>query len=74
MGLKNYKIVANGKDITSTIRDYFVRLSINDAAGIESDSFELVLADDGKIAFPRNEATMQIYTGKDDKHLVFRDF
>ncbi len=72
MGLNNYKIVANGKDITPTIRDFFVRLVINDAAGIDSDSFELVLADDGKIAFPRNEATMQIYTGKDDKHLVFR--
>ncbi|MBD0786712.1 hypothetical protein HUO09_10160 [Vibrio sp. Y2-5] len=72
MGLNNYKILANGKDITPTIRDFFVRLVINDAAGIDSDSFELVLADDGKIAFPRNEATMQIYTGKDDKHLVYR--
>jgi len=72
MGLNNYKIVANGKDITPTIRDFFVSLTINDEAGLDSDTFELVLADDGEIAFPRNEATLQIYTGKAIDSLVFR--
>lgn len=57
MGLNNYKIVANGKDITATIRDFFVSLTINDEAGLDSDTFELAIADDGEIAFPRNEAT-----------------
>ena len=72
MGLVPLKVVSNGKDITSVIRDFFVSLTINDEAGLESDNFQLVLADDGKVAFPRTEATMDIYTGQDFEHLVFR--
>lgn len=72
MGLAPFKTVVNGKDITPIIREFFVGLTINDEAGLESDNFELVLADDGKVAFPKADANMQIYTGKDIEHLVFR--
>lgn len=72
MGLAPFKIVADGGDITAVIRDFFVSLTINDEAGLKSDSFELVLADDGKIAFPRSKSTLQIYTGEDSEHLVFK--
>ena len=72
MGLAPFKIVVNGKDITPIIKDFFVSLTINDEAGLECDNFELVLADDGKVAFPKADANMQIYTGKDIEHLVFR--
>ncbi|EGR1449012.1 hypothetical protein D7170_01845 [Vibrio cholerae] len=72
MGLMPFKIIAEGKDITPILREFFVSLTITDEAGLDSDTFELVLADDGKIAFPRNEATLQIYTGKTIDSLVFR--
>lgn len=72
MGLMPFKIIAEGKDITPILREFFVSLTITDEAGLDSDTFELVLADDGKIAFPRNEATLQIYTGKTIDNLVFR--
>ncbi|KDM91388.1 phage late control D family protein [Photobacterium galatheae] len=72
MGLANYKIVANGKDITDIIRPLFVSLTITDEAGRNSDSFSLTLVDDGKIAFPKTEAQLQIATGKQEGRLYDR--
>lgn len=72
MGLAAYKIVADGKDITDIIRPLFVSLTITDEAGKNSDSFSLTLVDDGKIAFPKSEATLQIATGKRGEKLQER--
>ncbi|MEI8634703.1 contractile injection system protein, VgrG/Pvc8 family [Vibrio sp. PP-XX7] len=72
MGLNCFKVLANGKDITATIRPFFKSLTLTDEAGLESDHFELTLADDGKLAFPRQEATIEIYTGVDEQALTFR--
>ncbi|SIO94673.1 phage late control D family protein [Vibrio spartinae] len=72
MGLGCFQILVNGKDMTATIRPFFQNLTITDKAGIESDHFELVLADDGKLNFPRQQATIEIYTGTDEQFLSFR--
>lgn len=72
MGLAAFKIVADGKDITDVIKPRFISLSITDEAGTNSDSFTLVLVDDGKIAFPKTEAKLQISTGENNKALTNR--
>ncbi|WP_158117233.1 phage late control D family protein [Vibrio cincinnatiensis] len=72
MGLAAFKIVADGKDITAIIKPRFISLSITDEAGIKSDNFTLVLADDGKIVFPKTEAKLQISTGESTKALTNR--
>lgn len=41
-----FKLVANGIDITSTIKDRLVSLSLTDATGFDSDTLEITLADD----------------------------
>ncbi|KFA98770.1 phage late control D family protein [Vibrio sp. ER1A] len=72
MGLAVYKIVADGKDITNVIRPLFLSININDEAGRDSDSFTLRLFDDGKIAYPQTEATIEVYTGKSQQALSLR--
>ncbi|MDW6004706.1 phage late control D family protein [Vibrio mangrovi] len=72
MGLDCFQILADGQDITAKIRPFFLRLTITDNAGIDSDHFELVLADDGKVAFPQRQSQIEIYTGVDRNALVFR--
>jgi phage protein D len=50
VGLTDYKpefqVLANQQDITDTLRDRLLSLSLTDATGFESDTLELVLADD----------------------------
>ncbi|WP_236632102.1 contractile injection system protein, VgrG/Pvc8 family [Endozoicomonas montiporae] len=60
----DYKILANGNDITRIIRDRFVSMSIRDAAGFNSDSVSITLDNrDGKIQFPATGAELDVHIG-----------
>lgn len=68
----NYKIDANGKDITALIRDRFISLVVTDSAGEESDTATITLDNrEGKVEFPPTGATLDIYMGF-GKELVFK--
>ena len=59
-----YQILADGVDITATLQDPLVSLTILDEAGIKSDTAELQLDDRGyAIAVPPTGATFQIALG-----------
>lgn len=59
-----YRIQAEGKDITSLIADRFISLVVNDAAGEESDTFTLTLDNrDDLIEFPGTGYKLRIWIG-----------
>lgn len=70
MGLKpDFRIIANNSDITETIKQRFVRLTLTDDAGLESDKLDIVLADhipDKPIELPNTGAELELYLGYDD--------
>ena len=61
-----YRITANGDDITAVIADRLVSLRLTDEAGIESDTLELVLADHlAPIQLPPTGAELEVALGYD---------
>lgn len=68
MGLNPaFGVTANDEDITSVIIDYFQSLTITDAIGFESDTMEIVLADDlnEPIEVPPTGAEIILFLGYD---------
>ncbi|MCF6767585.1 hypothetical protein L3V86_04320 [Thiotrichales bacterium 19S11-10] len=64
MGVVIYKIEANDKDITKTLNDHLISLTINDSIGDNADSINLSL-DDAKnqIEFPKAGAELKVSLG-----------
>ncbi len=64
-----YKIIANNEDVTTSIADRFCSMSITDATGLDSDTFEVVLADHDPqampIEIPQTGAVLEVYLGYD---------
>lgn len=59
-----YKVVVNGNDITTEIKDRLISLSIVDNKGFETDTVDLALDDsDGSIDMPPRGAKMQVWIG-----------
>lgn len=69
MGLTpDYRLLANSKDITSTINDRLISLRYTDEAGLASDMLELVLADNDPatpIQLPATGAELELFLGYD---------
>lgn len=69
MGLKpEYRLSANNRDITDTIRDRFQSLSYSDEAGLASDTLTITLADDqpdDPIEIPSTGAELELFLGYD---------
>lgn len=60
----DYRVLANGTDITAKIRDRLVSLSVHDAAGIESDTVTIELDNrDNVIALPPRGAMLRVWIG-----------
>lgn len=67
----DFRIIAEGSDITAAIRRGLLSLSITDEAGFSSDKTEIKLDDrDGKIALPRTGAKLEISLGYKETGLV----
>ncbi|ODP33059.1 phage late control D family protein [Pandoraea sp. ISTKB] len=65
-----FQVVANGKDITSTIEDRVLKIHTTDKPGLEADECEVELDDrDGAIQFPPKGATLRISLGWEGKGL-----
>ena len=63
----DFKVLANSNDITALIRDRFIKLSVRDAAGEESDTVTIELDNrDDKVQFPSTGATLDVYIGPRD--------
>jgi phage protein D len=59
-----YRIVADGKDITTLISDRLLSLRTSDKPGMESDDFELRIDDrDQAVALPSRGGGVEIYLG-----------
>ncbi|QOE32758.1 baseplate hub protein [Achromobacter phage Mano] len=63
-----YRILANQADITAAVLDRFVSLRLTDETGLESDMFEMTLADHDPqrpIAMPDTGAELEVFLGYD---------
>ncbi|MCW2267763.1 phage late control protein GPD [compost metagenome] len=59
-----FRLVADGKDITSLINDRLLLLRTTDKPGMESDEFELRIDDrDGAVVLPARGATIEVHLG-----------
>ncbi|MBI6621914.1 late control protein [Pseudomonas corrugata] len=59
-----FRIVADGKDITTLINDRLLSLRTSDKPGMESDDFELRIDDrDQAVALPTRGAGIEVYLG-----------
>ncbi|WP_460077051.1 phage late control D family protein [Pseudomonas sp. H2_C01] len=59
-----FRIIADGKDITTLINDRLLSLRTSDKPGMESDDFELRIDDrDQAVALPTRGAGIEVYLG-----------
>ena len=59
-----FRIVADGRDITALINDRLLTLRTTDKPGMESDEFELRIDDrDGAVALPKRGAIIEVFMG-----------
>lgn len=66
-----YQIMADDVDVTAAFRDRLISLTINDEAGIKSDTAEVVIDDrDSRVALPATGAALQIALGYRDTGLI----
>jgi phage protein D len=64
----DFKVTADGSDITAAIRDRLVDLRITDEAGEDSDTLEIKLDDrDGIIELPRTSVELEVWLGYGDE-------
>jgi len=60
----DYRIIAESKDITATINDRLISLTIVDEAGFKSDTMTLRLDNrDGRVALPSTGAELEVWMG-----------
>ncbi|MCP8463098.1 contractile injection system protein, VgrG/Pvc8 family [Pseudomonas sp. ZM23] len=59
-----FRIVADGADITPLISDRLVELQLTDKPGLESDTFQITIDDrDGAVSLPRRGAALEVLLG-----------
>ncbi|QMP19188.1 transcription regulator [Pseudomonas phage Persinger] len=64
----SWRILADQADITATIAQRFISLTLTDAVGMESDTLEITLSDNdpmAPIAIPPTGAELQLFLGYD---------
>ena len=67
----DYRILVGQQDITPTVRDRLISLTLTDESGYESDTATLRLDDRGSaIALPRKGATLEVFLGYRDEGLA----
>lgn len=60
----DYKVLVNGADITRTLRQRLISLTLADKRRFETDTVDIELDDsDGQLAFPPKGATMHVFIG-----------
>ena len=64
-----YQIIADGKNITDSIKTHLKELVISDSAGFENDSLEILVSKDG-IELPNTGAELEVYMGYDGQQLT----
>ena len=64
-----FRVLANGDDITAKINERLISLSLSDGVGLESDTLEIMLADDepaNPIQIPETGAELELFLGYDN--------
>lgn len=65
-----FRVIANGADITETIKERLLKIQVTDAAGHSSDSVEIRIDDrDGKIVIPETGAKLEVFLGYEEQGL-----
>ncbi|MFL6611461.1 MAG: late control protein, partial [Pseudomonas sp.] len=66
-----FRIIADGKDITTLINDRLLELRTSDKPGMESDDFELRIDDRNQaVTLPTRGARIEVYLGYAGKALT----
>lgn len=64
----DFKLEIGGKDVTATVRDRLLSLSLTDNDGWESDSVQIELDNrDNRIPLPKYEEAVKVWLGHEDK-------
>ena len=59
-----FKVVVDGVEITNTVNNRLISLSIQEERGIKADQLDITLSDhDGRLAIPPDGATVQVWLG-----------
>lgn len=68
----DFQVVADKEDITALLRDRLLSIRTTDKPGLEADECEIHIDDrDGKVAFPKKGATLEISLGYVGEKLTF---
>ncbi|MGQ0711186.1 MAG: phage late control D family protein [Rhodoferax sp.] len=68
----DFQVVADKEDITALLRDRLISIRTTDKPGLEADECEIHIDDrDGKVAFPKKGATLEISLGYLGEKLTF---
>lgn len=71
MSTPDFRIIAEGSDITEAIRQRLLSLNISDEAGFNSDKVEISLDDrESKVAIPRTGATLEVSIGYKETRII----
>lgn len=66
-----FHIIADGQDITKTIRTYIKDLRLSDKTGLQADQLSITLDDsDARIALPRRGVELRLWLGDSPQSLV----
>lgn len=68
----DFQVIADRNDITDLLRDRLISIRTTDKPGLEADECEIRLDDrDGKVAFPKKGATLEVSLGYVGEKLTF---
>lgn len=68
-----YKLIVDGKDISTKINNRLMSLKLENKRGLETDSLDIELSDhDGKLEIPPKDAVIQLWIGWSHTGLVYK--
>ena len=71
MATPDFRVIAEGSDITEAIRQRLLSLNLSDEAGFNSDKVEISLDDrDNKISMPRTGANLEVSIGYKESSII----
>ena len=72
MSHADFKIIADGNDVTDKFKSLFVSMTITDNTGMQPDNLTITLADDGEVRYPTKDTKLEVWTGYKGQPLALK--